>query len=241
MSERNNQLPQPTVVLRALVFALPASSVKKWLLRKVGYAVHPTATVRSSLVWKVDQFEIGPGATFGRYNLVKNVRKVSLGRQASIGRMNLISAHPVYKRLYAEGAALTLGDHAVITSRHSIDCSGAVTLGEYAGIFGHRSTALSHSIDLRRDAQAAAPITIGAKCFVGTNCLLLGGAELPERSVLAAGSTLVRAKGEQTPGLWAGIPARRVADVDGQWFDRTETHTMRVWVPQEDNIVEKAF
>lgn len=234
-------MPQPKVVLRALVCVLPASNVKKWLLRKVGYAVHPTATVRSSLVWKVDHFDIGPGSTFGRYNLVKNVRRVSLGRQASIGRMNLISAHPVYKKLYADGAELILGDHAVITSRHSIDCSGAVTLGDYAGLFGHRSTALSHSIDLRRDAQAAAPIIIGARCFVGTNCLLLGGAKLPERSVLAAGSTLVRAKGEQESGLWGGSPARRLADVDGTWFERTETHTSRVWVPETDHIVEKAF
>ena len=234
-------MPEPRVVLRALVWALPMSKAKIWLLGRVGYAIDPTATVRSSLVWKVDQMDIGPGATFGRYNLVKNVRRVSLGRQASIGRMNLISAHPVYKKLYPDAAHLTLGDHAVITSRHSIDCSGGITINSYAGLFGHRTTALSHSIDLRRDAQAASPIVIGERCFVGTNCLLLGGAELPERSVLAAGSTLVRAKGERNPGLWAGSPARRVADVGGAWFDRTDTHTKRVWVPDGDAIIEKAF
>ena len=234
-------MPQPRVLLRALVWALPTSKVKIWLLGKVGYVVDPTATVRTSLVWKVDHMDIGPGATFGRYNLVKNVRQLSLGRQASIGRMNLVSAHPVYKRLYPDGGRLTLGDHAVITSRHSIDCSGAIAIGEFAGLFGHRTTALSHSIDLRRDAQAAAPIVIGDRCFVGTNCLLLGGAELPARSVLAAGSTLVRAKGERVAGLWAGSPARRVADVGGEWFDRTDTHTKRVWVPDTEAIIEKAF
>jgi len=234
-------VPNPRVVARALVWLLPESGPKKWLLRRVGYAVDPTATVRPSLVWNVEHIDMAPGSSMGRFNLVKNVRRLSLGRQAWIGGLNLISAHPVYDRLYPHAAQFALGDHAGITSRHSIDCSGAIAVGDFAGLFGHRTTVLSHSIDLRRDAQTAQPITIGARSFVGTNCLLLGGSELPERSVLAAGATLVRSRGERTPGLWAGSPARRVADVDGQWFDRVDTHTKRVWIPDSGSVVENAF
>ena len=49
-----------------------------------------------------------------------------------------------------------------------------------------------------------------------------------------------RSRGQRTPGLWAGSPARRVADIDGQWFDRADTHTKRIWIPDSDSVVENA-
>ncbi|WP_127129811.1 hypothetical protein [Georgenia sp. SYP-B2076] len=228
-------------VVLLIVWLLPASGAKNAMLRAVGHRVHATARARCSLVWRARTVEMGPGSRIGRFNVVKNVRLLRLGREASIGRMNLISAHPVYGRLYPSGASMTLGDHSYLTSRHSVDCSGPVTIGDFAAVAGHRTTILTHSVDVRTDAQLAHPVTIGPRSFVSTNCLIVGGAELPSSSLLAAGAVLARARTGGEPGLWAGVPARRVGEVEGSWFARAETHTHRVFVPETGETVEKAF
>jgi acetyltransferase-like isoleucine patch superfamily enzyme len=166
-----------------------------------------------------------------RWNLIKNMRAVNIGAGASIGQLNVISSHPVYKRLYPEGAELTLEPHSKITSRHQLDCSGSVLMGEYSSMAGHQTRVLSHSVDVRHDVQVAHPITIGARSFVGARCLLLGGSILPERSVLGAGSVLTKTQDIRPPGLWAGVPATLRGPVDGKWFSRTATGTTSVFIP----------
>ena len=222
-----------------VVWMLPASTAKNALLRALGHAVHARATARSNLVWRVDGFAMAPDARIGRWNVFKNISAVHIGESAAIGRWNLVSAHPVFVRLLPGGASLRLDAHAKITSRHQLDCSGSVTLGAFASLAGHQSRVMSHSVDLRHDAQAALPVRIGERSFVGTRALILGGAVLPPRSVLGAGSVLVRSR-EDDPesGLWAGVPARHRGPVSGAWFDRDRTSTSDVWLTESDTIVK---
>lgn len=230
-----------TVALRTLVWALPAHPAKNRMLRALGYRIHPTAIARANLVLRVHHISMGPGSRIGRFNLLKNLRLVSIGDHSSVGRLNVISAHPVYQRIYPDGAALVLGRHAKITSRHQLDCSGSVTIGDFSSIAGHETKILSHSIDVRRDAQVAYPVLIGNRSFVGARCLLLGGAVLPDRSVLGAGSVLTRTKQAPEPGLWAGVPAALRGPIDGAWFGRSVTGTSRVYIPATGETVEDAI
>ncbi|QLD12319.1 acyltransferase [Microbacterium oleivorans] len=224
-------------LLLLALWLLPASQVKNALLRRAGHRVHPAARARSSIVWRVRSFELGPRASFGSANVVKNMSRISLGADAMIGRWNLMSSHPLFVRHLPGGGSLILGDHAKITSRHQLDCSGSVTLGAFASIAGHQSRVMSHSVDLTRNAQAAFPVVIGERSFVGTRVLILGGAMLPPRSVLGAGSVLTRSRPDPEPGLWAGVPARHRGAVSGAWFDRDETSTHDLWIPETDTIV----
>ncbi|GAA3887032.1 hypothetical protein GCM10022381_31350 [Leifsonia kafniensis] len=228
-------------MLRTLVWTLPAHPAKNALLRSLGHDIHPTARARSGLVLRVTAFQMGPGSRIGRFNLIKNLRLVSIGDHSSVGRLNVISAHPVYQKLYPDGAALIVGAHSFITSRHQLDCSGSVVLGSFSCIAGHETKILSHSIDVRRDVQVAHPVRIGDRSFVGARCLLLGGAVLPDRSVLGAGSVLTRTRQEQEPGLWAGVPATLRGPIDGDWFSRAATGTSRVYVPATGETIEDAI
>lgn len=227
--------------MRALAWALPASTAKNRLLRSMGHDIHPSAIARSCLVLRVAQVSMGANSRIGLWNLLKNMRRVSIGDHAMIGRLNVFSSHPVYKRLYPDGAVLDIGAHSFVTSRHQFDCSGSVTIGEYSSVAGHETKIVTHSIDVRRDAQAAYPVRIGARSFVGARCLLLGGAVLPDRSVLAAGSVLARARQGASPGLWAGVPAVLRGPIDGAWFDRSTTGTSRVYIPATGETVEDAL
>ena len=53
-------------------------------------------------------------------------------------------------------------------------------------------------------------MTIGEYCFVGTNCVLLGGSALPDRSVLGAKSLLNKAHTEAGT-LYGGVPAKAIS------------------------------
>jgi len=227
--------------LRSLVWLLPAARGKNRMLRALGHEVHPTAIAGSCLVIRVGKVEMGPKSRMWRWNLIKNMRSVSIADHAAIGRLNVISAHPVYRRLYPDGAALTLGSHAYITSRHQLDCSGTVTIGDYASVAGHQTKILTHSVDVRRDAQVAHPVAIGAYSFVGARALLLGGAVLPDHSVLGAGSVLTRTRSAPERGLWAGVPATLRGPVEGKWFSRSATGTSRLYIPSTGETVEGAI
>lgn len=221
-------------VARALVWLAPASRAKNATLRALGHDVHPAATVRPNLVWRVREVHAGPGASINRYNSLRHLRRVSLGEHASIGRFNAVSANPAFAPNPGSGV-LALEDHATITSRHRFDCSATVTIRAFAMVAGHESSVMTHAIDLAINAQRARPIEIGERSFVGARCLMLGGATLPGRSVLGAGAVLLPGRGGDAPGLFAGVPARRVGDVSADaWFDRLATATRRVVIPADD-------
>lgn len=226
---------------RSALWLLPAGRLKNRLLSGLGHRIHPSARAEPNVVLRVTSVTLEAGAFLGRWNLIKDMRSVIVKENAAIGRMNLISSHPVYKRLYRDGAELELGVHAKITSRHQLDCSGSLRIGAFASIAGHETKVLSHSIDVRLDAQVAYPVVIGARSFVGARSLILGGAALPDSSVLAAGSTLIRSRAPGESGLWAGVPAVLRGPVSGRWFTRQTTGTTRVHVPSTGETVEDAF
>lgn len=221
-----------------LGWLLPASRTKNRLLTRLGHRVHPSARVEPNLVWKVQVMALGPGAQIYKWNVFKNMRLVQLGENALIGRFNLVSAHPAFERLYRYGAELRMGRESFVTSLHHLDCSGSFTLGELSALAGHQTRVMTHSIDLRRNAQAAYPIAVGSRSFVSARCLLLGGATLPERSVLAAGSTLIKGSLESGPGLYAGSPAKFKWEIAGAWFDREQSATTAFWDPETESLFD---
>lgn len=212
-----------------VLWMLPASRAKNRLLTAAGHIIASQAIARSNLVWKVRSFEMAPHSRVHRWNVIKGMKAVRLGEHATIGKNNIISSNAAYEGLIT-GGRLEIGAHGYVTSRHSLDCSGSLEVGAFSALAGFGSQVLTHSIDLARNAQTAYPISIGERSFVGARCLLLGGSYLPPRSVLAAGSVLTdMVRTEQ--GLWAGVPARFKATVDGRWFDRTEGATRHIHVP----------
>ena len=62
---------------------------------------------------------------------------------------------------------------------------------------------------------------LGAYCLVGTRVIVLGGAALPDRSLLGAGSVLNKAHSEEY-AVYAGQPAEKVKalDPEGAYFHR---------------------
>jgi acetyltransferase-like isoleucine patch superfamily enzyme len=119
---------------------------------------------------------------------------------------------------------LVVGEGAAITKNHHIDCTSEVSIGKYTTLAGYNSQILSHSIDLKECRQDSKPIKIGDYCLVGTNVVVLGGAELPSYSVLAAKSLLNKRQTEEW-SLYAGVPAQKKAEIpkSAKYFSRTNS------------------
>jgi acetyltransferase-like isoleucine patch superfamily enzyme len=82
---------------------------------------------------------------------------------------------------------------------------------------------MTHSIDIVQNRQRSSPITIGNYCFIGTDCVLLGGSTIPDFCVVGAKS-LVNKSFTETHQLYGGIPARPLEKLspDCGYFRRTE-------------------
>jgi hypothetical protein len=210
-----------------LVVLLPWG-LKRWCLARFWkFEIDPTA--RIGLAWIFPRkLVMGPGSRIGHMTLCKSLSLLRLDERASIGRGNWITGFPAgpskhFAHQPDRRPEFILERHAAITNRHLVDCTHSVTIGEFTTLAGFASQILTHSIDLEHCRQSSEPVRIGAYCFIGTNCVLLGGSSLPDRSVLGAKSLLNKAYSEPLH-LYAGVPARPIKPLPADWkyFQRTD-------------------
>mgnify|MGYP000891355363 CR=1 FL=1 len=173
-------------------------------------------------------------ATIGHFNIIKSLDKVHMKRGALIGSMNWISANltgfnpkTVDLSVRERIPCLLLGKFASVSSRHYLDCSDSITIDDFTDLAGIRSVLLSHHMNVKLGTQMCQPIVIGKNCFIGTNCVILGGAGLPDYSILAAGAVLVEYP-EESFVLYAGTPAvrKKVYDRTIGWFNRSPSEIL---------------
>lgn len=227
---------------RSLPWLLPHSSAKNALLNRLGHDIDPSATIGPVLAVRVARVEVGEDATIGALCVLKDLERVHLGRNAVLSGWNLVSAAAPLAATLSAPSELVLEESAVITTRHTIDCSAAVTLEPFSILAGHGSQILTHSVDVRRNAQSASPVVIGERSFVGTRVVLLGGASIPSHSVVAAGSVVTSSPRESSGGsLIAGAPAKAKGPISGEWFTREAEATNAIYDPQTGITTPNAF
>ncbi len=213
-------------LLLIISFVFPWA-LRRWLLQKIfGYEIHPTAKIGFSWVFPKNLI-MEADAKIGNFNMCKNLDLIHLKANASIGNGNWITGYSTdYLDFFADNktrkSQLIVGKHSAITHWHFIDCSDAVTIGEFSIFAGLKSQILTHSINIELSRQIAAPVSIGDYCFVGTSCVLLPNSSLPNCSVLGAKSLLNKNYSEPFR-LYAGIPAREIKPLSPEslYFSRS--------------------
>ncbi len=214
-------------LLKLLLVPLPWPLRRRLLAWLFGFQIHPTAKIGLAWVYP-EKLVMGPGTTIDHLTVCKGLALVEMEESSFIGRLNWITGFPRgHARYFAHQPdrlpALIMKRHSAFSNRHIIDCTNTVTIGECATIAGFATQILSHSIDVHEGRQSSEPVTIGAHTFVGTNCVILGGAVLPDRCVLGAKSLLNKAWTE-TWTLYAGVPAKPIKPIpkDSAYFLRKE-------------------
>jgi len=213
---------------RALVVILPWPLKRFILARAFKYQIHPDA--RIGLAWAFPQtLKMEEGACIDHFTVAIHLERMEMGPFAMIGRSNWITGFPRngerghFQHLSDREPALVMGAHSAVTKGHHIDCTARIDIGSFSTVAGYQSQLLTHSVDIYLSRQHAAPIRIGHHCFVGTRCLVFGGASLPDCSVLGAGSLLNKSF-DQSYGLYAGSPARFVKAIPegAAYFSRSK-------------------
>jgi acetyltransferase-like isoleucine patch superfamily enzyme len=218
------RLPRRTRVLICVVLAPVPQLLKRFVMgRLLGARIDRTARIGLSIV-DCDLLEMGPGSRIGHFTVLRGLRHAHLGSEATVGNFNWITAAPIFQARSngADGdGCFSLGRESAITSRHYVDCSGGVTIGEYTTVAGVRSTILSHQIDVREGLQSTRSTHIGDNCLVSSNVCLTPGASVPDRSVIAMGAVVVGHL-DMVGALYGGVPARVLrSSVDtGEYFRR---------------------
>lgn len=216
-------------LLQLFCFLLPWP-LKRWAMSALfGYKIHPTAYIGLSWFFP-EHLEMAEKTFVGHLNVAVNLDRIVMAPHSKIGRGNWITGFPKgstkhFTHVAERDPCLLLGAHSAITKNHHIDCTERITIGAFATVAGYRSQFLTHSIDVQANRQDAHPIEIGDYAFVGTAVVVLGGARLPEKSVLGAQSLLNKAHTEPF-SLYGGVPAKRVAALpeESGYFSRTTGH-----------------
>jgi len=214
------------MILKFLIVLFPWS-LKRWFLHRCyGYEIDRSA--RIGLAWVYPKhLRLGKETRIDHFTVVIHLDTVELGDYSTIGRSNWVTGHPGgsgrhFTHQKDRRPQLVIGEHSAITKRHYLDCTHEIKVGRFTTIAGHHSELLTHSIDVVAGRQDSKPIEIGDYCFIGTRCIVLGGARLPSQSVLAAGAVLTKAF-EASFSLYGGVPARFIKDLpkEAQYFRRT--------------------
>jgi acetyltransferase-like isoleucine patch superfamily enzyme len=199
----------------ALVFAVPKRLRPLIGRRLLGWDIHPTASIGRSFI-DVRHLSMGPGAGIGPRNVIRGLEDLTMAEGAAIASRNRISgwplAWPIFARSESRRPSLVMGRHALISVGHEIDCADVVELGEHAANAGFGCQVLTHSLNLVRDQQEAAAVTIGHHAAVMSGSILMSGTSVPARSIVSAGSVVVtRLRAELT--LYRGNPAEAVREL----------------------------
>jgi acetyltransferase-like isoleucine patch superfamily enzyme len=216
------------MLLKVISFFLPWFLRRRALQSWFGYSIHPSAKIGLAWIFPRQLF-MAANTKIGHFTVAINLDKIEMEVNSSIGRNNWITGFstytnsPHFKHQVGRKAELILKESANVIKNHHLDCTNSITLGRFTTISGYHSQLLTHSINLIDNRQDSLPIYIGDYTFVGTNVVILGGAYLPDYSVLGAKSLLNKAYSEEWK-LYAGVPAKIVGDMpeNAQYFKRTE-------------------
>jgi maltose O-acetyltransferase len=117
---------------------------------------------------------------------------------------------------FAGPAPVSIGSGCYIGFCVTFDASGAIEIADHVNIAqGVSVVTATHEIgnsEQRASTPVRKPVRIGAGCWLGAAVTVLPGVTIGDGCVIAAGSVVTA---DCAPdGLYGGIPARRIRDLD---------------------------
>lgn len=213
-------------LFKGCVIILPWKLKRALLQKFFGYKLDKSSSIGLSWIYPKN-LTMKAGSTIGTFCVAVNLDKIVMDEFSRIGRGNWITGFPAntdsphFSHQLGRKAELLIGMHTSISKNHHIDCTNLIEIGSFTTIAGYGSQFLTHSIDLDGNRQHSKSILIGSYCFVGTDCVILGGSVLPDYSVLGAKS-LLNKRLTTTWSMYAGSPAtlKQKIDQSSLYFSR---------------------
>jgi acetyltransferase-like isoleucine patch superfamily enzyme len=227
------------LVAAAAIALLPARAKPRAYRALLGYDVDGTARIGLSII-DGDDVRIGAHVAIGHGNLFLSVRRLSIGEHARFGWLNVVRGGDVTFGRYVHllrrneltsilepdldnpaDPSLVVGDGSVLTDGHRVDFTDRVELGRRVIIGGRGSSLWTHN------RQRTAPISIGDRTYLGSECRLAPGSRLPSRSIVALGSVVSGALDDVPGTLIGGNPAAVIRPLDPSELELVDRPTRR--------------
>ena len=116
-----------------------------------------------------------------------------------------------YRPCRRGGAAVRIGEGAVINRDCSLDCRGGLTFGTHASVSPEVMFITSeHLKDDPGFGVRDEPIVVGDRAWIGSRAIILPGVSIGEGAIVAAGAVVTR----DVPayGVVGGVPAKPIAE-----------------------------
>jgi acetyltransferase-like isoleucine patch superfamily enzyme len=168
--------------------------------------------VSIGLSWlDAEQVTLADGVRIGHFNLVRNLLSLSIGQDSFVKDFNSFFGAGAAAREWFP-SNVEIGARVVFMSRHFVDGSGTLVIGDDVTVGGRSTEIYTHQRE-RRDGVpvlCATQVVVGDRAYVGARCTLVS-CRIPARAVVGAGAVVVNdheADGKDGAVLLAGNPAR---------------------------------
>lgn len=181
-------------------------------------------TVIFKLLLRLNRVKFGNGlACFNSVpslQINRHAGQIGVGNHVTFNSYGDQSWNSKCKLIVLAGASLSIGDGSGMNGV-MLYCSKKIRIGRNVKIGGGTriSDSNHHSLDYRtrrtkEDSKCAkaAPILIGNDAFIGANCYIGKGVTIGERSIIAAGSVVV--KSVPADEIWGGNPAKFIKKIN---------------------------
>jgi maltose O-acetyltransferase len=138
--------------------------------------------------------------------------RASLLRRAGIDVRTSLVQHGCY----FFGTQIEFGDWVWVNHRVYFDTRDWIRIGDRTGL-GPETMVITSTHEhgdhfQRRGEYRTAPVTIGAGCWIGSRVTIMPGVTIADGCTIASGAVVTRDC--EPDGMYAGVPARRVKDLD---------------------------
>lgn len=196
------------------------------ILRKMGHKIHPSARIGFSWL-QCNCLSLGATTRIGHLNIIR-IHELSMNDQASIGRFNrmkgpikiqmnseaaIANSNSIYRADYPDTvgeSVLYLGKLAIITSKHHLDCTRSISIGDYTTISGFSTQFWTHGYyhadEGRERIRIDGTIDIGNNVSIGSRCIFNPGAKVGD--CINVGGNSCISKTLEMPGMYVSQPLR---------------------------------
>lgn len=205
------------IIFQIFLFVLPWFLRRRILNRVYHWEIATSARISRFSFLQARKVILEDNAIIESFVFVRKIDKLKIFKGGGIAKGTLVvgystSGNRHFQHVENRKCELFIGENARVV-RHRIDCTAGVYVEAYTTLAGVGSQFFTHSIDIYNNRQDAKPIHIGKYCMIGSRCIFLPGATIPDYSVVGAGSVVTK-KYYDTGMLYAGVPARPIKKID---------------------------
>lgn len=182
-------------IVTAMISLVFPSVIAVRLLRLLGHHIHADARIGFSWL-QCNMIQMEANSRVGHFNLIR-IPSIRLGKNASIRSLNRMkgpfslwmekraaigNSNSIYRgpRPITLGAAeLRMGELAIITSKHALDCTRSITIGDFTTISGFDTQFWTHGFYHENEGAGRiridGAITIGKNVSIGSRCVINPG------------------------------------------------------------------